>query len=34
MDEVKSLLKNNEIIQSMHATALFYALSKLGELNY
>ena len=34
MDEVKNLLKNNEIIQSMHATALFYALSKLGELNY
>ena len=34
INEVKSLLKNNEILQSMHATALFYALSKLGELNY
>jgi 8-oxo-dGTP pyrophosphatase MutT (NUDIX family) len=34
MDEVKSLLRNNEILQSMHVTALFYALSKLGELNY
>jgi hypothetical protein len=34
IDEVKSLLKKNEILQSMHATALFYALSKLGELNY
>jgi 8-oxo-dGTP pyrophosphatase MutT (NUDIX family) len=34
IDDVKSLLKKNEILQSMHATALFYALSKLGELNY
>ncbi len=32
--EVKDLLKKNEVLQSMHATALFYALSKLGELNY
>lgn len=32
--EVKELLRNNEIIQSMHATALFYALEKLGELKY
>lgn len=34
IDEVKSLLRNNQILQSMHATALFYALEKLGELKY
>lgn len=27
--EVEALLRNNEIIQAMHATALFYALPKL-----
>jgi ADP-ribose pyrophosphatase len=32
--EVKELLKQNKIIQSMHVTALFYALEKLGELTY
>ena len=32
--EVKQLLKNNMIYQSMHATSLFYALVKLGELRY
>ena len=32
--EVKQLLKNNMIYQSMHATSLFYALEKLGELRY
>lgn len=34
LDEVKQLLKNNDVLQSMHVTALFYALSKLGALNY
>ena len=34
IEEVKALLKNNEILQSMHATALFYALDKIGELKY
>jgi len=34
MDEVKQLLKDNLIYQSMHATALFYALQKMGELNF
>ena len=33
-EEVKALLKNNEILQSMHSTALFYALEKIGELSY
>ena len=32
--EVKDLLRNNIILQSMHATALFYALDKMGELKY
>lgn len=30
IDEVKALLANNEILQSMHATTLFYALQKLN----
>lgn len=34
LKEVKQLLKEKQIIQSMHATALFYALDYLGELNY
>ncbi|MFI5154685.1 MAG: NUDIX hydrolase [Chitinophagales bacterium] len=34
MDEVKKMLKENKIIQSMHVTALFYALEKLGEITF
>ena len=34
IDEVKQLLKENKIVQSMHVTALFYAFDKLGELKY
>lgn len=34
LDEVKSLLRNNEILQSMHVTALFYGLEKLGVIKY
>jgi ADP-ribose pyrophosphatase len=34
VDEVKQLLRENKIVQSMHVTALFYALNKLGELTY
>ncbi len=33
-DEVIAMLKRNEILQSMHATALFYALERLGRLHY
>jgi ADP-ribose pyrophosphatase len=33
MDHVKQLLRENKIIQSMHVTALFYGLQRLGELN-
>jgi ADP-ribose pyrophosphatase len=32
VDEVKDLLKENQILQSMHATALFYALQKINAL--
>jgi 8-oxo-dGTP pyrophosphatase MutT (NUDIX family) len=34
VDEVKRMLRNNEIIQSMHVTALFYALERMGVLHY
>lgn len=34
VDEVKQFLRENKIIQSMHVTALFYALERLGELKY
>lgn len=34
VDEVKRMLRNNEIVQSMHATALFYALERMGALHY
>ena len=32
IDELKDLLTANQIIQSMHVTACFYALQKMGEL--
>lgn len=34
LDEVKGMLRRNELIQSMHCTALFYALEAMGELSY
>jgi ADP-ribose pyrophosphatase len=34
IDEVKQLLRKNIIVQSMHVTALFYALEKLGEIKF
>ena len=34
IDEVKQLLKENKIVQSLHITTAFYALEKLGLLNY
>jgi ADP-ribose pyrophosphatase len=30
LDEVKQLLKENKIVQSLHCTTIFYALNKLG----
>ena len=34
LEEVKQMLRNNEIIQSMHVTALINALRKLGEIQF
>jgi len=34
LDELKQMLRDNEIVQSMHVTAIMYALSKLGELKF
>ena len=34
IDELKSLVKKNAIIQAMHVTCILYALEKLGELSY
>ena len=34
VEEVKQLLRENRIIQSLHATTMFYALEKLGWLQY
>jgi 8-oxo-dGTP pyrophosphatase MutT (NUDIX family) len=34
VDEVKQLIRTNQLLQSMHTTALMYALEKMGELNY
>jgi ADP-ribose pyrophosphatase len=34
IDELKQLMRENKIIQSMHVTCILYALEKLGELKY
>ncbi len=34
LDDVKELLQKQEIMQSMHVTALFYALQKMGVINW
>ena len=34
IDEVKDLVKENKIMQSLHVTCIFYALTKLEEMNY
>jgi len=34
IDELKQMLRENRIIQSMHVTAIFYGLQKLGALQY
>jgi 8-oxo-dGTP pyrophosphatase MutT (NUDIX family) len=33
-DELKQLLKENKIVQAMHATTILYALQKLEEIKY
>lgn len=34
IDELKQLLRENGIVQSMHVTALLYALTRLGHLSW
>ncbi|MCO5240572.1 MAG: NUDIX hydrolase [Chitinophagaceae bacterium] len=34
IEEVVQMLKNNNILQALHATCLFYALNKLGYMSY
>lgn len=34
IDELKQLLRENKIIQSMHVTALLYGLERLGQLKF
>ena len=34
IDELKQMLRENQIIQSMHVSAIFYALARLGKLDY
>lgn len=34
MDELKQMLRENKLIQSMHISCIMYALEKLGELKY
>jgi 8-oxo-dGTP pyrophosphatase MutT (NUDIX family) len=34
LDELKQLLRDNQIIQSMHVTTIMYALNKLGALTF
>jgi ADP-ribose pyrophosphatase len=34
LDELKQLLRDNQIIQSMHVTSIMYALQKLDELKF
>lgn len=34
LDEVKQLLRENKIVQSLHCTTIFYALNRLGAMTY
>lgn len=34
IEEVKQLIRENKLMQSMHVTALLYAFEKIGELKY
>ena len=34
IEELKQLIRENKLLQSMHTTALLYGLEKLGELKY
>ena len=34
IDELKRLLKENKIVQSLHVSCIFYALNHLGQMKY
>lgn len=34
IDELKQLMKENKIVQAMHATCILYALERMGELKF
>jgi ADP-ribose pyrophosphatase len=34
IDEVKQLVRENKIVQSLHTNCIFYALNKLGEVSF
>jgi hypothetical protein len=34
IDELKSLIRENKIVQSMHISCMLYGLEKLKELSY
>ena len=34
IDELKQLLRENKIVQSMHVTCIMYALEKIGQLHF
>jgi len=34
IEEVKQLVKSNQIVQSLHVNCILYALNKLGEMTY
>ncbi|HEX4877713.1 MAG TPA: NUDIX hydrolase [Chitinophagaceae bacterium] len=34
VQEVKTLLRNNQVVQAMHVSCILYALERLGELSY
>jgi hypothetical protein len=34
VEELKKLVRENKIVQSMHVTCILYALEKLNELKY
>ena len=34
LEELKQMLMENKIVQSLHVSTILYALSRLGELDY
>ena len=34
IDELKTFIKENKIVQAMHVTCILYALERLGEIKF